>query len=501
MSQITDLTLWQAANALRKKNISVTEITLACLKRIEECEPKIEALLSIDPENALKLAKQYDQSGPEPEKPLWGVPITLKDALSTIDFPTTAGSRILENFKPIYDAFVVEKLRKAGAIILAKNNMDEFAMGSATENSAFKKTRNPWDLNKIPGGSSGGSAASVAVGECFASLGSDTGGSIRQPAAFCGCVGLKPTYGRVSRYGLFAFASSLDQIGPLARSVKDCAIMLKIIAGYDPRDNTCSKKSVPDYPAELEEKSANSVNNLSLKGVKIGFAEEFFGTGIDDEVKEACELGRKTLQDLGAQILPVKLPDPQIASATYYIIAMAEASSNLARYDGIRYGRRAGGVNELLDLYVESRTQGFGNEVKRRIMLGSYVLSAGYYDAYFRKAAQTRRIIFDDYKRALSRCDALYLPVAPVTAWPIGLHEQDPLQAYLMDAFTLPINLAGLPAISLPISLGQKTGMPVGAQLVGDAFAEGKILKIAHILENALPKLPKPQMMWKEQVL
>lgn len=482
--------LCEIAHLLKNKKISALETVSECLKKIEECEPKIEALLAIDKEGALKRAAELDASGPDQSKPLWGVPVTVKDALSTKGLATTAASRILENFIPVYDAHVVSQLREAGAIILAKANMDEFAMGSSTENSAFKRTRNPWNLEKVPGGSSGGSAASVAARECFGSLGSDTGGSIRQPAAFCGCVGLKPTYGRVSRYGLFAFASSLDQVGPLARTVADCALLLNVIGGHDSRDNTSAMRPMEDFLEPLKETGSQS----PLQGIKLGFPAQFFGAGLSDETRNACLAAIEILRKLGAETVEVQLPSPDMASATYYIIAMAEASSNLARYDGVRYGRRASGVSSLDDLYVKSRSEGFGQEVKRRVMLGSYVLSSGYYDAYFHKAAQVRRIIHDQYRQALQKCTAICMPVAPVTAWPLGSHVTDPLKAYLMDAYTLPVNLAGLPSISLPVGLGSETAMPVGMQLVGAPFREADILKISFALERELPPPGEPPL-------
>lgn len=490
MLDICSLSLAEATASLKKKEIGVAETVNACLSRIAQTESDIRALLAVDAENAVKLAQSMDAAGPDESRPLWGVPVVIKDAISTKGLRTTAASRILENFTPFYDAFVVRKLREAGAIILAKTNMDEFAMGSATENSAFQKTRNPWDLQKTPGGSSGGSAASVSARQCFASLGSDTGGSIRQPASFCGCVGLKPTYGRVSRYGLFAFASSMDQIGPITRTVKDAAMILNVIAGHDARDNTSSPRPAGDYAKNL----VSATDSQPLKGRKFGFPEEFFGSGLSDEVRTACMNAVSAAEKLGAELVKVKLTDPNIASATYYILAMAEASSNLARYDGVRYGRRAGGVTNLDELYMRSRSEGFGLEVKRRIMLGSYVLSSGYYDAYFKKAAQTRRIIMDQYVRVLEQCDAIFMPVAPVTAWKIGAHETNPLAAYLMDAYTLPANLAGLPGISLPVGLGDQTGMPVGLQIIGRHFGEAEIIGFADALEKALPQIGQPRM-------
>lgn len=486
-ADICSLSLAQVASALQRRELSALETAHACLARIEATEPDIRALLHVDAEGALTRARELDAHGPKPEQPLWGVPVTVKDALSTQGMPTTSASRILEGFTPFYDAFVVQRLREAGAVLLGKANMDEFAMGSSTENSAFQDTHNPWNLERVPGGSSGGSAASVAAGQCFASLGSDTGGSIRQPAAFCGCVGLKPTYGRVSRYGLFAFASSLDQVGPLTRTVEDCARVLAVISGHDARDTTSEDMPSQDFAQAI------SAAGSSLSGVRLGVPRDFFGEGLADEVRLACKKALECARELGAELVEVKLPATDVASATYYIIAMAEASSNLARYDGVRYGRRAPGAHNLEDLYVLSRSQGFGQEVKRRIMLGSYVLSSGYYDAYFRKAAQTRRLIRDAWRAVLEGCDAVCTPVAPVTAWPLGSHAANPLQAYLMDAYTIPVNLAGLPGLSLPVGLGRESKMPVGLQLIGKAFDEATLLRLGHILEQALPPLGAPR--------
>lgn len=486
---IASLSLAEAAASLKQKKIGVLETVNACLDQIERTEPDVQALLTVDADNARKLAGEMDAAGPDANRPLWGVPVVVKDAISTKGLRTTSASRILENFVPIYDAFVTRKLREAGAIIVGKANMDEFAMGSATENSAFQKTRNPWNLEKVPGGSSGGSAASVAACQCFAALGSDTGGSIRQPASFCGCVGLKPTYGRVSRYGLFAFASSMDQIGPIARTVEDVAIVLQTIAGHDARDSTSSREPLDDYC------KFGGGESQPFKGCKFGFPEEFFGAGMSSEVRKACLTAIRQAEEMGAELVKISLPDPNMASATYYILAMAEASSNLARYDGVRYGRRAGGVANLDELYMRSRSEGFGMEVKRRIMLGSYVLSSGYYDAYFKKGAQTRRLIMDQYLAALDKCDAVFLPVAPVTAWNIGSHETDPLALYLMDAYTLPINLAGLPGVAVPVGFGEDSHMPVGLQIVGKPFAEAAILRHAAVLEKTLPPLGLPSML------
>lgn len=486
MTDICSLSLSELAHRLQRREISAEAATAACLDRIRATEDRLGALLYVDAEGALAQARALDASGPDPDRPLWGVPVTVKDALSTSGMPTTAASRILEGFLPIYDAFVVERLKEAGAVLLGKNNMDEFAMGSGTDNSAWQKTGNPWDPSRIPGGSSGGSAASVAAGQCFASLGSDTGGSIRQPAAMCGCVGLKPTYGRVSRYGLIAYASSLDQVGPLARSVEDCARVLHVIAGHDMRDNTCDPRPVEDYAARL--------TGDGLKGKTLGLPAEFYGEGLSHEVRGICEAAIEAARSAGARIAEVRLPHTDAAIATYYILAMAEASSNLARFDGVRYGRRAADVRNLADLYVRSRSEGFGQEVKRRILLGTYVLSSGYYDAYYRKAAQVRRLIRDEYNAALEACDALLTPVSPVTAWELGSRNADPLQCYLMDAYTLSLNLAGLPGLTLPAGLGADSGMPVGVQLIGRAFDEGSLLRMGHALESALPRIGMPPL-------
>ncbi len=484
MQDLTELSLTEAASALKDGSIKAQDAARACLDRIEATEGKLGALLHVDAEGAMKLAEKMDSEGPDPAKPLWGVPVTIKDALSTSTMPTTAASRILEGFKPVYDAYAVQKMREAGAIILGKNNMDEFAMGSTTANSAYQVTHNPWNTDRVPGGSSGGSACSVASGQCFASLGSDTGGSIRQPAAFCGCVGIKPTYGRVSRYGLIAYGSSLDQVGPLTRTVEDCARVLSVIAGWDERDMTCSPKDVPDYLAGL--------NPADLAGRSVGIPKEYMGEGLSDEVRKGVEQATEALKDLGAKVVEVSLPSTEAAIATYYIIAMAEASSNLARFDGVRYGHRSKEVLDLQDLYKNSRREGFGEEVKRRIMLGTFVLSAGYYDAYYKKAAQVRRLIRDEFVTALGSCDCLLAPVSPIVAWPLGAHQQNPLQVFLMDAYTCPINLAGLPSLSMPAGLGE-SGMPVGLQLIGRAFEEGTLFSIGSALEKKLPPLGRPK--------
>ena len=481
MSDILHMSLTALADALKKKQISAVEAATACLDRMQETEGRLNAMLYIDREGALKQAEEMDKAGVDPSKPLWGVPVTVKDALVTKGMPTTAGSRILEGFQPMYDAYAVEKLRKAGAVILGKNNMDEFAMGSTTENSAYQVTHNPWNLERVPGGSSGGSACSVASGQCFASLGSDTGGSIRQPAAFCGCVGIKPTYGRVSRYGLIAYGSSLDQIGPLARTAEDCARVLSVIAGHDGRDSTCS----PEYAAGCA--------SASLKGHRIGIPKEFFGSGLSDGVRSVIDGVLASAKKEGCEVVEVSLPSSEAAIATYYIIAMAEASSNLARFDGVRFGHRTKEPKDLQEMYTLSRKEGFGPEVKRRILLGTYVLSSGYYDAYYRKAAQVRRLIRDEFRSALSGCDCLLAPVSPVVAWPIGSHSQDPLQLFLMDAYTCPINLAGMPSVSLPAGLSPE-GMPVGMQLIGREFDEAGILSLASAFERVIPSIGAPDL-------
>lgn len=481
MSDLTHLTLREARDALARGEVTAEAMTSACLARMDATEPRIAALLARRDAEALDEARALDRERAERglpgDKPLWGVPVTVKDALTLRGTPTTAGSRILEGFLPCYDAFAVARLREAGAVILGKANMDEFAMGSTTEHSAFHPTRNPWDRARVPGGSSGGSAAGVAACQCFASLGSDTGGSIRQPAALCGCVGLKPTYGRVSRYGLLAYGSSLDQVGPLTRSVEDAALVLQVIAGHDERDATSSPAPVPDYTAAL-------AGEGDLDGVRLGLPREFFeNDALDPGVRAACHKALDHARALGAELVDVSLPHTRYAVAAYYILATAEAGSNLARYDGVRYGHRARDARDLDEMYTRSRTEGFGEEVQRRILLGAFVLSAGYYDAYYRKAAQVRRLIRQDYDQALTRCDALLAPVSPVPAWPLG-GVTDPLQMYLMDIFTLSLNLAGLPGLALPV--GFADGLPVGMQLLGRAFDEAGLLRIGHRLGSAL---------------
>lgn len=484
MSQLFHLSLTEISDLLRSKEISALDATTACLERIANTEPTIGALLHVDGEKALDQARLMDAQGPDPMKPLWGVPITIKDVITTAGMPTTCGSRILESFVPFYDAHCVSRLKDAGAIILGKTNMDEFAMGSSTENSAYKLTKNPWDTTKVPGGSSGGSAASVASGQCFASIGTDTGGSIRQPASFCGIVGVKPTYGRVSRRGLVAYGSSLDQAGPMTRTVGDAALVLQAIAGHDPKDSTSVNTPVPDYMAALQQGG-------SLKGLRLGMPEQYWGEGLSAEVEGACRSAVELATSLGAEIVPVSLPHTEYAIATYYILAMAEASSNLARFDGVRYGHRSSQTQDLATMYTRSRVEGFGEEVMRRIMLGTYVLSAGYYDAYYKKAAQVRRLIRQDFLNALTACDLICGPACPTTAFAIGENTSDPLQMYLTDIFTISLNLSGLPGLSVPVGLGKDTGMPVGLQLFGGSMDEARLLAVAASMERELPDLPK----------
>jgi aspartyl-tRNA(Asn)/glutamyl-tRNA(Gln) amidotransferase subunit A len=486
MSDLTSLTLSQLRDELAAGRATCAAAVDACLARIAATEPKLSALLAVPAEEARAQAAALDTAGPDPAKPLWGVPLAIKDVICTKGLRTTCGSRILENFVPPYDAFVIRKLREAGAVIVAKANMDEFAMGSSTENSSFGPTRNPWDTERVPGGSSGGSAAAVAARQAFGALGTDTGGSIRQPASFCGCVGLKPTYGRVSRFGCVAYGSSLDQIGPLARTVGDCAAILQAIAGHDPADSTSVDAPVPDYAAAIAARQ-------DLKGLRIGLPAEYWGAGLDPEVEAACRGAIAAAEKLGATPVPVALPHTKFAVATYYIVAMAEASSNLARFDGVRYGRRDTEAQELIEMYVKSRSQGFGDEVQRRIMLGTYVLSAGYYDAYYRKAAQVRRLIRSDFLKAFESCDVIAGPASPVPAWKLGSLSADPLQMYLMDIFTISLNLAGLPGLCLPAGLGQDSGLPIGLQLFGPAFGEDLLLSVAAQLEAALPELGEPR--------
>jgi len=473
--ELNQLTIHELKEKLLSREITSVDIVESVFKRIDQVEGKVHAYISLLREEALRGAAEADQeirkdTGGE----LCGIPIALKDILCTKGFKTTCGSHILHNFIPPYDATVVEILRRAGAVFVGKANMDEFAMGSSTETSYFGVTRNPWALDRIPGGSSGGSAAAVAADECIASLGTDTGGSIRQPASLCGVVGMKPTYGRVSRFGLIAFASSLDQIGPFTKDVEDCAIMMNAIAGYDPKDSTSVPQDVPDYRAFL---------NRDLTGWTVGIPREYFMDGIDPEVLAAVKKAIRVVEDQGATCIDVTLPHTDYCVAVYYIVAPAEASSNLARYDGVKYGYRAENCRDLLDMYKKSRSEGFGPEVKRRIMLGTYALSSGYYDAYYKKASQVRARIKEDFDEAFKRCDVILTPTSPTPAFKLGEKTDDPLQMYLSDIFTISANLAGIPGISVPCGYSSQ-GLPVGVQFLAGHFEEGKLLQIAHNYEK-----------------
>lgn len=485
MSELVTLSLKEVRDKLARKEVSVREVVDSCIERIETTDTEVNALTRSMPEEARARANALDAAGPDPAKPLWGVPIAVKDLICVAGVPNTCGSRILENFVPFYDAHLVSRLVDAGAIIVGKANLDEFAMGSSTETSYYGVTRNPWDTDRVPGGSSGGSAAAVSACQCYASVGTDTGGSIRLPASLCGCVGIKPTYGRVSRYGLVAYGSSLDQAGPFGRTVEDAAIMLESMAGHDDKDSTSVDRPVEPYAKLLAERG-------DLKGLTVGLPKEYWDEGLDPEVESTLSKSLDTLKELGATLKEVSLPLTKYAVPTYYIIAMAEASSNLARFDGVRYGRRAENPEDLLDLYVRSRTEGFGDEVQRRIMIGTYVLSAGYYDAYYRKAAQVRRRIRDDFLAALDGCDVLAGATSPTVAWQLGALTDDPLKMYLMDIFTLSINLAGLPGLVLPVGLGRESGMPVGLQLIGKSFDESTLFQTGHLLEQALEPIGLP---------
>jgi aspartyl-tRNA(Asn)/glutamyl-tRNA(Gln) amidotransferase subunit A len=468
-------TIHQINDLLENSEITYEEITTKYLDRIEAVEGEVDSFIKVMKEEALESARQADAQGDKPHSPLFGIPYGLKDNICSEGVETTCASKILKGFIPPYDATVSEKLKKAGAIVLGKTNMDEFAMGSSNENSSIKKTYNPWDKTRVPGGSSGGSAACVAADEVVFSLGSDTGGSIRQPASFCGVVGLKPTYGLVSRYGLVAFASSLDQIGPITKDVTDSAIVLNYIAGHDEKDSTSVKKETEDYTTYLDPK---------IKGMKIGIVKEYFGEGLNPKVRERLMEAIEVYKNLGAEFVDVSLPNSKYALSAYYIISSAEASSNLARYDGIRYGYRAEEFDDLLDLYKKTRSQGFGDEVKRRIMLGTYALSSGYYDAYYKKALQVRTLIKEDFDNAFKSCDVLLSPTCPTTAFKIGEKSEDPLEMYLSDIYTVPVNIAGIPAISVPCGFDDE-GLPVGMQLTGRAFGEKDILKAAYAFEQA----------------
>ncbi|MFH1347241.1 MAG: Asp-tRNA(Asn)/Glu-tRNA(Gln) amidotransferase subunit GatA [Candidatus Margulisiibacteriota bacterium] len=460
---------------LINKEISSLELTKAVLAQIDKVENKIQAYVTVTKEEAIKQAKAADEKIKNNDNlsPLTGIPIAIKDNMCTKGILTTCSSKILANYIPPYDATVVEKIKAAGAVIIGKTNLDEFAMGSSTENSGIHPTHNPWNIKTVPGGSSGGSAAAVAANEAVLATGSDTGGSIRQPASFCGVVGFKPTYGRVSRYGLVAFASSLDQIGPLTKDVTDTAILMNVLAGHDPKDSTSVDRPVPDFRKAL-------VNDVSK--MRIGYIKELLGKGVEKNVKDAVQKAMKKFADLGAELVEVSLPTFEYAVATYYLIAPAEASSNLARYDGVKFGHRSKESSDLISMYYNTRREGFGNEVKRRIMIGTYALSAGYYDAYYLKALKVRTLIKEDFARAFGKCDILLSPTAPSVAFEIGEKSADPLSMYMSDIATIPVNLAGLPAISIPCGFNNR--LPIGLQIIGQDFSEETILRAAFAFEQ-----------------
>lgn len=474
--ELSQKTIHEINDLLEKKEVTVTEVTQSVVDRIAAVENKTAAYLNLQTEEALRAAGVIDEKLGEQKKrtPLEGIPYALKDNMCTQGILTTCASKMLYNFNPPYNAHVYDRLIEEGGILLGKTNMDEFAMGSSTENSAYKITHNPWDLNKVPGGSSGGSAVAVAADTAFYTLGSDTGGSIRQPASFCGVVGMKPTYGLVSRYGLVAFASSLDQIGPFTKDVEDCALVLNAIIGHDPKDSTSLNLEKKDYTQTLKQ---------GVKGMKIGVAQAFFGEGLQPEVRKSLEDAIAVYKALGAEIVDVSFQYLDYALSAYYMISSAEASSNLARYDGIRYGYRAEEYDGLVDLYKKTRSQGFGEEVKRRIMLGTYALSSGYYDAYYKKAMQVRTLIKDDFNQVFDGCDVLLTPTAPTTAFGIGEKTSNPLEMYLTDIYTVPVNIAGIPGISIPCGL-DNNGMPIGMQLLGPILSEETLLKVAWAFEN-----------------
>ena len=475
MAELNWLSIKEAHSQLTSRQISSVELTQACLDRIEAVEDRVQSFLTLTPETALAQAEAADRMLAAGEGgPLTGVPVQIKDVMCTEGVPTTCASRMLENFVPVYNATAVEQLLGQGAVMLGKGNMDEFAMGSSCENSAFHPTMNPWDLERVPGGSSGGAAASVASGEAIYALGSDTGGSVRQPAALCGVVGLKPTYGLVSRYGLIAFASSLDQIGPVGRTVMDCALALNAIAGHDPRDATSVHQEPKDYAASLGQ---------DIKGLRLGIPEEYFVDGMEPGSRKAVDEAISALEGLGASVRPVSLPTTRYALACYYIIAPSECSANLARYDGVKYGYSYQGTNDMWEALEKTREYGFGPEVTRRVMLGTYALSSGYHDAYYLKAQQARTMIRQDFDRVFQDVDALVTPTSPVTAFKIGEKSGDPVQMYLIDVCTLPVNIAGLPGLSVPC--GFSDGLPVGLQLIGPHFSEETLLRTAHAYESA----------------
>ncbi len=477
MNNLDSLNIDAVRSAVQERQTTAFAFAEAHYARIQDRDGEIGAFLTLCRDRALAQADRIDRMAAEgqPLPPLAGVPVAIKDVMSTSGVRTTAGSKMLDKYIPPYDCTAVERLERAGAVVLGKTNCDEFAMGSSNENSAFYPVRNPHDLTRVPGGSSGGSAAAVAADMAVAALGSDTGGSIRQPASFCGVVGLMPTYGRVSRYGLIAFASSLDHIGPLTKTVKDAATLLQVIAGRDPMDSTSAAVPVPDYLAELDR---------PIRGVRIGVAQEYFGEGLNDEVRQSVESAIDTLKNLGCEIIPISLPHTPYAIPTYYLIATAEASSNLARYDGVRYSLRARGVKTLSEMYRRSRDEGFGAEVKRRIILGTYALSAGYYDAYYLKAQKVRTLLTRNFDEAFRKVDAIATPTSPTAAFRLGERSDDPLAMYLADVYTVTADLAGIPGISIPCG-ETKDKLPIGLQILGKHFDESTVLRVAHAYEQA----------------
>lgn len=473
---IEDLTIRRALDGLARQQWSATDLVEDLLRTIHKRDSEIRAYLWVDEEDAIHQAREADARRARGESgALLGIPLAVKDILNVRDQPCTCASRILEGYRAPYDATAIARLRAEGALLVGRTNMDEFGMGSTTENSAYQITRNPWSHDHVPGGSSGGSAAAVAAGEALAALGSDTGGSVRLPAAFCGCVGLKPSYGRISRYGLTAYASSLDQIGTLTRTVEDAALLLRTMAGYDPRDATSVPAPVPDYVAEL---------NGDLRGLRLGLPQEYFTFGLDPEVESVVRTAAETWCRLGVELIDIRLPHTEYAVAAYYILATAEASANLARFDGVRYGRRAAQPRDLFDLYTRTRAEGFGREVKRRILLGTFVLSSGYYEAYYRAAQKVRTLIRRDFDAAFSQCHALVTPVAPTPAYRIGEKAWDPLRMYLGDIFTVTANLAGLNALALPCGWSS-SGLPIALQIIAPAFEEARLLRLGHAFEQA----------------
>lgn len=473
--ELYDLTIKEAIQKLNKKEISAAELIKSCMQRIDETENSIDALNTICGEDAIKQAEKADKALAEGgnASALCGIPGIIKDNICTKGVLSTCASRILEDFNPPYDATVIEKLKAQGYVLMGKSNMDEFGMGSSTENSAFKNTKNPHDLQRIPGGSSGGSAAAVSAGQALFALGSDTGGSIRQPASYCGVVGLKPTYGVVSRYGLVAFASSLDQIGPLAKTVEDAAIVLNAICGHDKKDSTSVDMQYPDYTQGI---------GAGVKGIKIGVPKEYFGPGLSEEVSKAVRNGMQAFENMGAIVEETALPTFDYALSAYYIISSAEAASNLSRYDGVKYGLRAKGHQDIVDMYYKTRTEGFGAEVKRRIMLGNYVLSSGYYDAYYLKALKVRTLIKQDFDKLFEKYDVILSPTVPAPAFKMG-EKSDPMQMYLTDIYTVPVNIAGLPGMSVPCAVSED-GLPIGLQLIAKPFGEPMLLKAAYAFEQ-----------------